>query len=386
MAGRMTGEFRISTTAGEQVRAFVPEPLPPPNFAPSRQTQLALQRAALALGRLDSAASFLPDRQLLLYFYVRKEAVLSSQIEGTQSSLADLLMYEAGEAPGVPVDDVSEVSCYVRALEHGMRRLREGFPLSNRLLCEIHAELLASGRGEQLNRGEFRRSQNWIGGTRPGVAGFVPPPPEAVADCMAGLERFLHIDAQELGPLEKAALAHVQFETIHPFLDGNGRLGRLLIPLLLCHDGLLQEPTLYISLFLKTHRESYYRLLNEVRFADAWDDWLSFFADAIESAAGEAAATAQQLNDLARDDRAKIQAIGGQRAGSAMRVFEAMLARPLSHIPELTRSAGLAHNTVASALASLEEAGIVREISGKRRNRLFVYQEFLDTLNAGTVL
>ncbi len=261
-----TGRYEVTNAGGETVRAFVPNPLPPvPPLVLDSLLQQGLESAVLALGRLDGVSALLPDKALFLYGYVRKEAVLSSQIEGTQSSLSDLLLFELEEMPGVPLNDVVEVSNYVAALEHGLARLREGFPLSNRLIRKIHGVLLSHGRGSGKDPGEFRRSQNWIGGTRPGNAAFVPPPHTIVEDCMASLERFLHARDDGLPVLLRAALAHVQFETIHPFLDGNGRVGRLLITFLLCHAGLLKEPLLYLSLYLKQNRSTYYNQLDQVR-------------------------------------------------------------------------------------------------------------------------
>jgi Fic family protein len=255
----VTGRYEVTQVGGESVRAFIPNPLPPqPPLAMDERLQPVLESAILALGRLDGVSSLLPDKSLFLYAYVRKEAVLSSQIEGTQSSLSDLLLFELEEAPGVPLDDVTEVSNYVAALDHGLERLRGGFPLSNRLIREIHGVLLSRGRGSGKDQGEFRRSQNWIGGTRPGNAYFVPPPHAAVPDAMAALERFVHGEGGDMPVLLRAALAHVQFETIHPFLDGNGRVGRLLITFLLCHAGVLREPLLYLSLHFKQHRATYY--------------------------------------------------------------------------------------------------------------------------------
>ena len=283
------GRYAMSVAGSEEVRAFVPAPLPPvPPLELIGPVRAALDQALLALGRLDGAAAALPDAHLLLYTYVRKEAVLSSQIEGTQSTLDDLLTHELGEAPGVPVEDVAEVSRYVEAMNHGLRRLQANFPLSNRLLREMHEILLADGRGAEKTPGEFRRSQNWIGGSRPGNAAFVPPPPQDVDSCMGDLERFLHSDTP---PLVKAALAHVQFETIHPFLDGNGRIGRLLITLLLCHDRVLREPLLYSSLYLKQHRQQYYAELNAVRESGDFERWLEFFATAIRVSAEQATMT-----------------------------------------------------------------------------------------------
>jgi Fic family protein len=263
---------------GETVRAFVPKPLPPtPSLVADAALREEIDQALLALGRLDSVSSLPPDTALFLYTFVRKEAVLSSQIEGTQSSLSDLLLFEIEEAPGVPFDDVREVSNYVCALEHGVKRVRGDFPISNRLFREVHGELLAQGRGSGKQPGEFRTSRNWIGGSRPGVATFVPPPPDKVLECMAELKNFLHNKSEHTPVMLKAVLAHVQFETIHPFLDGNGRLGRLLIKLLLVSEGVLREPLLYLSLYFKTKRKTYYELLQRVRTEGDWEAWISFF-------------------------------------------------------------------------------------------------------------
>ena len=264
------------------MRAFVPHPLPPvPEVDFREDLRRPLEAATTALGRLDAVTELLPDATIFVYGYVRKEAVLSSQIEGTQSSLSDLMLHEAGGATGAPVSDVLETSNAVAALNHGVERLRGGFPLSNRLMREMHAKLLATGPGAAMMPGEFRRSQNWIGGSRPGNAAFVPPPPNHVQDCMAGLERFIHATDDGLPVLVKAALAHVQFETIHPFLDGNGRLGRLLITLMLCDAGLLREPLLYLSLYFKRNRSTYYQLLNDIRHTGDWEAWLRFFLEGV---------------------------------------------------------------------------------------------------------
>ncbi len=324
-----------------------------------------------------------PDKSLFLYSYVRKEAVLSSQIEGTQSTLSDLLLFELEEAPGVPLDDVVEVSNYVAALDHGIARLREPFPLSNRLIREIHAVLLSRGRGSGKDPGEFRRSQNWIGGSRPGTAVFVPPPPAAVEDCMASLERFLHATDDGLPVLVRAGLAHVQFETIHPFLDGNGRVGRLLVTFLLCHAGVLHDPLLYLSLYLKQHRQEYYALLDGVRRDGDWEAWLSFFLEGVKVTAEGAVETAQRIASLFSEDRARIEP-KGRRAGSALRVHDAIKARPILSMTQICRTTGLSFPAASSAMDLLLESGITRELTGKRRNRLFVYDRYLSILNEGT--
>lgn len=382
---RPTGEYlTVSVAEGERVRAFVPYDLPPdPPVASDGELRDALDRALVALGRLDSMATLLPDTKLFLYAYVRKEAVLSSQIEGTQSSLSDLLLFELAEAPGVPIEDVTEVSNYVAALEHGLRRIRDGFPLSNRLLREIHTILLSKGRGSDKTPGEFRRSQNWIGGTRPGNAVFVPPPPERVPDCMAALERFLHDRPTRTPGLVKPGLAHVQFETIHPFLDGNGRIGRLLITLALCTEGILHEPLLYLSLYLKEHRDRYYSLLNAVRMDGDWEGWLLFFAEAVATTAQSAVNTARSLVDLFAADGERIQELG-RAAGSAVRVHLVFRERPVATIQHLANATGLTLPTVAKALAGLCDLGIAREITGKLRNRVYVYTDYLRILNEGT--
>lgn len=379
-----TGTYETTSAGGEQVRAFVPAALPPvPPLAFEGDLQATLEAAVLAIGRLDGVSTLLPDKALFLYAYVRKEAVLSSQIEGTQSSLSDLLLFELDEAPGVPLDDVVEVSNYVAALEHGLVRLGEGFPLSNRLIREIHGVLLSRGRGSGKDPGEFRRSQNWIGGSRPGNAVFVPPPHLVVPDCMAALERFLHAPDDGLPVLVRAALAHVQFETIHPFLDGNGRVGRLLITLLLCHAGVLREPLLYLSLYLKQNRAAYYELLDRVRRDGDWEAWLAFFLEGVRLTAAGAVSTAQELAAVFQADRSRIEPTK-RRAGSALRVHEAIKMRPISSMQEVCRITGLSFPAASSAMELLVDLAIARELTGKRRNRLFVYDRYLKILNEGT--
>jgi Fic family protein len=374
-----TGQYVASIAGNEEVRAFLPASLPPvPALELIGGVRNSLDQALLALGRLDGAAGVLPDAHLLLYTYVRKEAVLSSQIEGTQSTLDDLLAHELGEAPGVPIDDVTEVSRYVEAMTHGLQRLRGGFPLSNRLLREMHEILLATGRGAQKTPGEFRRSQNWIGGTRPGNAAFVPPPPQDVPNCMGELEKFLHSDTPAL---VKAALAHLQFETIHPFLDGNGRIGRLLITLLLCHEGVLREPLLYASLYFKQNRQRYYDELNAARESGDFERWLDFFATAIRVSAEQATTTGQRISAVFREDRNRVREMGRQ-APTILLVQEALQAKPLATIATLTQSTGLTTPTVTQALSELQKLGIVRETTGRARGRIFAYVRYLDALNA----
>ena len=380
-----TGRYEIRQLGGELVRAFVPNPLPPtPPLVLEGSLQQSLERATLALGRLDTISVLLPQPSLFIYAYVRKEAVLSSQIEGTQSSISDLLRFEEEGAAGVPLDDVVEVSNYVRALEHGLERMRGGFPLSNRLLKEIHGILFSSGRGSDKLPGEYRRSQNWIGGSRPGNAVFVPPPPTEVERCMGDLERFLHSEDDGLPWLARAALAHVQFETIHPFLDGNGRMGRLLITLLLCHAGVLREPLLYLSLYLKQNRLAYYNQLEEVRKTGGWEKWLDFFLEGVRTTSESAVVTAQRLTAMFSRDRAVIEERGGLRAGSVLRVHQVFTQHPVLSIARAGQNSGLSFVGASSAMKLLERLGIVQEITGRQRNRLFAYAEYVSVLNEGT--
>jgi len=383
MIQRSTGTYVESSLAGSRYRAFVPAPLPPePPLDLSQPDMIARkERADQALGRLDGITLLLPDPALFLYQYVRKEALLSSQIEGTQSSLSDLLLFELDEAPGVPLDDVEEVSNYVAALNHGLRRMREdGFPLSLRLLREMHELLLRGGRGAHKTPGEFRRSQNWIGGRSPATAAFVPAPPDHLPQCLGELERFLHDDS--VPAVIRAALAHVQFETIHPFLDGNGRLGRLLIALVLCSDGVLREPTLYLSLYFKTHRARYYTLLDAVRTEGDWEGWLAFFLDGIAETAQQAVDTAQRLLQLLNADRSRINALG-RRAGNVGQVFEQFAQRVVLTVPQATPRLPFSAPTIRAAIDSLMELGIVNELTGQRRNRVFAYQRYLEILSEG---
>lgn len=384
---RKSGDYLTQTVTGESYQAYMPAPLPPepPLVLDGGLLQL-MDQANRALGRLDGISRVWPNSShflnQLLYQYVRKEAVLSSQIEGTQSSLSDLLLYELQETPGVPLDDVQEVSSYVAALNHGLARIREGFPLSLRLLREIHGILLATGRGADKSPGEFRRSQNWLGGSRPGNAVFVPPPPDRLMDCLGPFEHFLHDEPEPMPSLIKAALAHVQFETIHPFLDGNGRLGRMLITLLLCNDKVLQEPSLYLSLHFKIHRIDYYDHLQRVRTEGDWESWLRFFLTGVTETATEATDAAQKLWTLFDEDRSRIQA-QGKIAGTALRVHDLLQQRPIVSITAACKALELTHPAVNKSLRKLEELGIVREITGRQRNRLYLYEAYMVILSQG---
>ncbi|MGO9587936.1 MAG: Fic family protein [Limisphaerales bacterium] len=380
----LTGHYvPLPSAAGEKARAFVPNPLPPvPPLALDAEIQELIEKAMLALGRLDGLTTVLPDPTLFLYSYVRKEAVLSSQIEGTQSSLSDLLLFEMEGVAGVPLNDVQEVSSYVAAMNFGLKRLAE-LPLSLRLLKEIHGVLLAKGRGSKKEPGEFRRSQNWVGGTRPGNAVYVPPPPDQLIECLGPLEKFLHNDPVKTPLLIKAAMAHVQFETIHPFLDGNGRLGRLLITFLFCAEGALHEPLLYLSLYFKQHRQQYYDLLQSVRLTGDWEAWLRFFITGVEETANQAAQTARALMNLAAADEKRVQSIG-KPAGSALRVHRLLQAQPIISIASASSELTLTVPTVTASLRHLEKLGIVHETTGRNYGRLYAYAKYLKILNEGT--
>lgn len=378
------GRFVQQGTGPDAYSAFVPAPLPPdPPVEITAELRRLHEEAAHALGRLDGVSERMePDR--LLYMYVRKEAVLSSQIEGTQSSLAELLEYENAAAPGTPVADVAEVSRYVAALQHGLERIRTGsLPLSLRLLREMHRVLLQGGRGSTRAAGEFRRTQNWVGGTRPANARFVPPPPGEMTVALDNFERFLQDEFGRTPPILKAGLAHAQFETIHPLLDGNGRIGRLLISLLLVMDKVLQQPFFYLSLYFKQHRADYYDALQRVRTHGDWEGWLGFYLIGIETVAREAAATTSSLLEIFEQDGQRVAQLG-RAAGSALAVLDLLRRRVVLSPVRATAELGLTWPTVNSALNRLQELGIAREITGKKRDRLFAYWRQLEILNQGT--
>lgn len=384
MKRKIQGRYENISIVGEKVKAFIPSPLPPsPPIDWHPELREKFDEALISIGRLDSVSTLLPDMDLFLYSYVRKEAVLSSMIEGTQSSLSDLLLFEVDQQPGVPLDDVQEVSNCVDALNYGLKSIREGFPISLRLFRAMHQRLLSKGRGSGKAPGEFRRTQNWIGGTRPGNAAFVPPPPDLVMECMGALELFLHDQPEPTSILLKAAMAHVQFETIHPFLDGNGRIGRLLITLLLCEAEALREPILYLSLFFKNNRQAYYELLNRVRVDGDWEAWLDFFAEAVISTAKQASDTVQRLEKLAQNDRGKLQRLG-RASVSAMRLHHEFLRHPITTSRTLERETGLSHVSVNKTLDHLCKSGVAKELTGQRRNRVFSYPAYISILNEGT--
>ena len=387
MKRKLQGKYvTISTVGGEHAKAFIPAPLPPhPPIEWSPKLRSKFDKAMLALGRLDSLSTLLPDIAIFIYMYIRKEAVLSSMIEGTQSSISNLMLYELEQEPGVPLDDVKEVSNYIAALTYGLEQLKKGIPISLRLMRGIHKVLLSGGRGNELNPGEFRRSQNWIGGTRPGNAAYVPPPANESIECMNQLELFIHNIPEHTPALVKAALVHVQFETIHPFLDGNGRLGRLLVTLLLYEQNILKEPLLYFSLYLKTHRNYYYELLNNVRLHGDWEAWLDFFAEAVIFTAEQAVVTATLLLKLSARNTELIDTLG-KSSTSARYIHKALFERPIATAQWLSQKSNLSPATTYSALKKLSKLGIVVELTDQKRNRVFSYREYINIINSGIEL
>jgi len=382
---RQPGRHEKSTVAGEAVSAFIPDPLPPP-LKLSAALQEKVRLAEQKLNRLELAGEMVPSLEWFIYAFVRKEAVLSSQIEGTQASLVDLLAYEAG-APadkGESTDDVEEVSNYLAAVTYARQQLRseKGLPLSTRLLNETHKRLMKGVRGSTKQPGELRRSQNWIGGTRTGNAAYVPPPPHELGRLLSDLEKYIHQD-DDLPPLVRAALVHVQFESIHPYLDGNGRIGRLLITLLLEHWKLLSAPLLYLSLFFKRHRAEYYRLLNAVRLEGAWEPWVAFFLEGVSTISDEAADTARDLFVLVNKDRARVLSASNASVMAA-RLLEQLPRHPMVTIPTVVKLLETTKPTATKAVGVLEQLGVLRETSGRRRDRTFRYGAYLDRLRSGT--
>lgn len=378
---RSTGTYAISTTLGESVQAFVPHSLPPakPPLAPECYVE-SNRAAELALARLSGVSGLVPSVDWLLYSAIRKEALLTSQIEGTQATLADLFDDEAGFTVS-NTDDVEEVTNYLRAFRLVQDNLRDpgGLPLSVRLLSDAHRLLLNGARGSGKQPGELRRSQNWIGGTRPGNAVFVPPPPERVPELLANLERFIHDDSQALPPLVKTALIHLQFETIHPFLDGNGRIGRLLIAALLEHWHLLPKPLMYLSGYLKQHQAEYYRRLSSVRTEGDWESWVTFFLEGVAKAALDAERNIVAIATLLAADRRRL--LASPKAGPASyRLFELLPMMPRFTIEQVRQRLGTSFPTATAAVKVLEDLGIVAELTGQKKNRSYSYQSYIALL------
>jgi len=379
VAENRSGYWVEVASPGESFRAFVPKPLPPdPSLVLTLADSDLAGRADRSLGRLDGMSDVFPDIAVFLSVWLLKEAVYSSQIEGTQSSLSDLLMFEV-EQRAEAIDDLRETANYVAAVQAGLEGLKV-LPLSLRLLREAHECLLRSGRGSERQPGMVRTSQNWIGGTRPGIARFVPPPPEYLSSVLSDLERFLNDIPVRIPLLIKIALAHAQFETIHPFLDGNGRVGRLLIVLMLCADGALRRPLLYISLFFKRHQDEYYALLQRVRTDGDWESWIRFFLEAVEQTAEEAVASARNAMALFASDEQKIRDALGASGGSALHVFRVLQVSPIVNAAHLVRETTLSKPTVNSVVQSLVRLEILKELTGKQRNRLFGYDRYLRVL------
>ena len=359
-------------------RAFIPAPLPPkPAVRIEGEMQRLLSEADRALGRLDGSVQTLPHPDLFVYMYVRKEAVLSSQIEGTQSSLQDLLAEEAHVASADRPRDVEEVVNYVRAMNHGLARLGE-LPVSVRLIREIHEQLLAGVRGSRLTPGELRRSQNWIGpgGCTLAEATFVPPPPDEVPKALGDLERFLHADVR-LPLLVQIGLAHAQFETIHPFLDGNGRVGRLLITFLLCEKGALHKPVLYLSHHFKKHRQTYYELLQAIRDRGEFEQWLVFFLRGVTEVSVEAADTARRILELREAHRREITERFGRAAANGHRVLERLYEQPIVSVSNVMALLGTTFAGANQIVQRLVEIGVLKEFTGQARHRRFRYDAYV---------
>lgn len=388
MSPRKTGIYERMTVGGEEVAAFIPAPLPPkePPLALGGAVSERLRAAEQALVRLELAGEMVPSVDWFIYAFVRKEAVVSSQIEGTQATLVDLLTFEAEADANPPGADVEEICNYLDALAYARGELgeRTGLPLSMRLLNETHRRLMRGVRGAYKQAGEIRRTQNWIGGTRPGNAVFVPPPPHALGDALSAFERYIHGE-RDLPPLVRAGLLHVQFETIHPYLDGNGRIGRLLVTLLLEHWKLLTKPLLYLSLFFKRHRDEYYRRLGAVRTEGDWEGWLDYFLDGVATIADEAVASARELFGLVADDRSGVLEHAGTSV-AAVRLFELLPRHPIVSVAYAIKQLGVSKPTAGRAVDALQKAGILIEITGRKRDRSWAYQSYLDRLRAGTDL
>lgn len=379
---RTTGTYLISTTQGESVRAFVPHPLPPMNPALSPKAFSQLNRQAeLALARLAGVSGLVPSIDWLMYSVIRKEALLTSQIEGTQATLTDLFDEEAGFKVS-NTDDVEEVTNYLRAFRWTQKQLRDtnGLPISVRLLCEAHRRLLDGARGEAKHPGELRRSQNWIGGSRPGNAVFVPPPPEQVPTLLADMERFIHDETMDLPPLVKVALIHAQFETIHPFLDGNGRIGRLLIAALFEHWGLLSQPLMYLSGYLKQHQAEYYRCLSTIRTEGDWESWVTFFLEGVATAADDAEKSIIEVASLVAENRRSL--LQSAKAGPvSYRLFEMLPMMPRFTIERVRQQLDTSFPTATAAVKVLEDLGIVTEMTGQKKNRSYSYQAYVELLS-----
>lgn len=373
--------YHIETDAsGETVRAFVPDPLPPDPPLDLRPLLVRLSRAERAVGALDAISDLLPDPDLFIYMYARKEAVLSAQIEGTQSTLTTLLRADAEAGARPPSDNLREVFNYIDAMDHALNRL-DALPLSLRLIREAHGIFMRNVRGAEADPGEFRRTQNWIGGSRPDNARFVPPPVPQMHDCLDRFERFMHETKPDIPPLVQAALLHHQFETIHPFLDGNGRIGRLLIVLFFCARGVLRRPVLYPSLYFRSHREGYYRNLQRVREDGDWENWVAFFLDAVAESADHALRTTRDIRGLFEKHRRAIAERKGTRTSSVLRVHDALCRHPFASVSDLASATQLSRPTIGACVERLAALDIVREVTGASYGRLYSYHAYVALLD-----
>ena len=377
---KIIGKYNTQYIAGESVKAYIPPALPPKPPIDLARLYPMLEKATHALAQLDNVTRNIPNTSLFIYMYTRKESLLSSQIEGTQSSFSDLILFEHHQKTNVSLEDVEEVSNYVKTLHYGLKSLKTKLPLSLRLLRELHGVLLSGTHGARKRPGEFRHSQNWIGGTRPGNAFFVPPSVDHMMSCLANFEHFLHDTTLPI--LIKAGVAHVQFKTIHPFLDGNGRLGRLLITLLLCESGLLSEPILYLSLYLKKNRALYYDLLQETRLYGTWEKWLAFFLEGIVVSANQAVSTAEEMNTLFEKDIAKINSLGRARF-SCLPTFEYLKKLPQVSVKLLAQKLNMTAPTARSAVKQMVHLGILEEMTHKKRDQIYLYRHYLSILERG---
>jgi len=384
---RVTGKYRTTVAGDEEVKAFIPHPLPPRNPPLLIEGELAAlhAEALIAIGRLGVAGAMVPSANWFLYGFVRKEAVISSQIEGTQATLMDVVAYEATHKAQRPAD-VEEVCNYLAALAFARNEMAKpkGLPLCTRLLCQAHKRLMRGTRGADRQPGTIRTSQNWIGGSRPGNARFVPPPHDVVPETLARLERWVHVN-DPLPPLVRAGLAHVQFETIHPFLDGNGRIGRLLIALLVEHWGLLDSPLLYLSLAFKRNRDEYYRALLDVRTAGDWEGWTAFFLRCVREAAEDGVSAAKRLFALLGKDR---RTVTGHEATtvSAIRLLDVLPEHPMVTLPAAMDLLKTTKPTAGKAIDALCKAGILKETTGKQRDRVYAYEAYLKVLAEDTAV
>ena len=378
-----TGRYIVTNSSGETVRAFVPHPLPPPPIEMDATLTQLLDEASRNIEKLEIASRMIPSQQWLLYGFIRKEAVITSQIEGTQSTLIDLLSSDENQSEN---KDLEEVCNYIRAIDYAWIQInsKDGLPLSLRLIKETHKRLMKGTRGKNKSPGEFRTTQNWVGGTRPATAAFVPPPPKEMMECLDKFEKYLH-DNSSVHPIINIAYIHVHFETIHPFLDGNGRIGRLLIALLLRTYGILNSPLLYLSLFFKKNQQTYYQLLNKVRTEGAWIEWLKFFLEGVSFVASDVVNASEKLQLLSNKNRQKVLK-NPKATVTSLRLLEELPKKPIISLSQAVELLDLTKPPGSKAINLLIECGILKETTGKKKDRLYRYKDYLDILSEGTEL